>query len=168
LDTEERTSERIAMIHPVLLALLFLLPASGTGQTESIERKSDDRGFFMLGLGIGTPSGAALVGGYDFGPLAIRLSGGGWSRGWYGAEGDLAIRFNRGSTFAHGISIIGGRSGTNPVNEQGTEDRKAQSFLGVTYDVYLSGFFLQAGLAFGRGDYPSPDAVYQFGYLFEF
>jgi hypothetical protein len=152
----------------MIFALALLLPAGGVAQTERIERRSDDGGFFMLGLGIGSPNGAALVAGYDFGPVAIRLSGGGWTRGWYGAEGDLAIRFNRGSSFAHGMSIIGGRFGTNPVNELGVKNLKTQSFLGVTYDVYLSGFFLQAGLDFGRGDYPSPDAVYQFGYLFEF
>jgi nitrate reductase NapE component len=137
-------------------------------QTELMEQKSEDTGFFMLGAGIGMPSGVALIGGYDFGVLAMRISGGGWQKGWYGVDGDLALHFNHSTSFAHGLSVIVGRYGANPVNDQGVREYKTQNFFGLTYDIYLAGFFLQAGLAFGHGDYPSPDAVYQVGYLFTF
>ena len=120
----------------------------------------------MLGAGIGVPSGVALVAGYDFGPIALRISGGGWDKGWYGLQGDLAIHFSRAKDFSHGVSLIGGRLGTNPVGDDGSRSLRSQDFYGLTYDVYLAGFVLQVGLMFGKWDYASPDAVYQFGYVF--
>jgi hypothetical protein len=38
--------------------------------------------------------------------------------------------------------------------------------VGAAYDAYPSGFCIQIGLARCRGDYPNPQLVMQFGYLF--
>ncbi len=152
----------------VVFTVMLIGSVTVSAQTEGVKARSDERGFFMVGAGMGTPSGIMLIAGYDFGPCALRASGGGWTKGWYGIQGNLAIHFNRSSSFAQGVSIIGGRLGANPVATEGVRVSKAQNFLGLTYDIYLSGFVFQAGLAFGKGDYPSPDGVYQCGYVFEF
>jgi hypothetical protein len=158
----------IVMTSVNFCALMVMVAFAGLARAEVKDSQSGDTGFFVLGAGFGMPSGVAIVGGYDFGPVGLRVSGGGWAKGWYGVQGDLAVHFNRAAPFAHGMSIIAGRFGANPLNDQGEKILKTQKFIGITYDVYLSGFFLQAGLAFGNGDYPSPDGVYQCGYLFEF
>lgn len=153
-----------------LLAILCIavLPVTAPAQSEVRGETSSEDGRIMIGAGIGMPAGASLIAGYDFGPIALRATGGGWAKGWYGAQGDVAINLNRGMWFAHGVSIVMGRFGSNPVNAEGEKVYKSQHYVGVTYDMYLAGFFLQAGLAFGKGDYPTTDGMFQFGYLYTF
>ncbi|MCE9501850.1 MAG: hypothetical protein K8R21_15320 [Leptospira sp.] len=43
-----------------------------------------------------------------------------------------------------------------------------QSYVGLTYDIRLGGFFFQLGLGSGRGDYKNPQLLFQFGYMFDF
>ncbi len=148
-----------------LITCLTLLSMPIRAQSAEPQGEVTDHGSFLIGAGLGTPAGVSLIAGYDFGPLALRVSGGGWSKGWYGGEGDLAVRLYHGVFFAHGISLVAGRYATNPLNAIGETEHKSQKYLGVTYDMFLSGFFLQAGLAFGKGDYPGVDGMFQFGYL---
>ena len=43
-----------------------------------------------------------------------------------------------------------------------------QNYIGLSYDLYLDGFFLQLGAGVGRGTYRDPQLLVQFGYLFDF
>jgi hypothetical protein len=43
-----------------------------------------------------------------------------------------------------------------------------QNYIGLTYDVYLSGFFLQVGAGTGAGDYRNPQLLFKLGYFFDF
>ncbi|HMV79698.1 MAG TPA: hypothetical protein PL048_16400 [Leptospiraceae bacterium] len=44
----------------------------------------------------------------------------------------------------------------------------SQNYIGLTYDVYLDGFFLQLGAGYGQGSYRNPQLLIQVGYLFDF
>lgn len=43
-----------------------------------------------------------------------------------------------------------------------------QQYVGLTYDLFVGGFFLQLGMGYGRGDYRNPQLLLQMGYLFDF
>ena len=137
-----------------------------------VEAKDDTSGarFLAIGAGIGTPSGITFLAAGYLAPIALRVSGGYWGEHWNGVQGDIGILFNSSSSFAHGISVIGGVFRTNPitVSADGAQEEvsKMVQYIGAAYDVYLSGFFLQIGLAHGQGDYPNPQLMMQFGYLF--
>ncbi len=129
-----------------------------------------DARFVALGAGIGSPSGVTVNAAGYFAPVALRLSGGYWGSRWNGFQGDLGILFNSSPSFAHGISLIGGVFRTNPLlpNDSGAiqERDRIVHYVGAAYDMYLSGFFFQIGLAHGHGDYPDPQLAVQCGYLF--
>ncbi|TGN19514.1 hypothetical protein [Leptospira idonii] len=42
-----------------------------------------------------------------------------------------------------------------------------QQYIGLTYDILLSNFFLQVGAGIGQGDYKNPQLLLQMGYLFD-
>jgi hypothetical protein len=44
----------------------------------------------------------------------------------------------------------------------------SQSYIGLAYDLYLDGFFLQIGAGIGKGAYRDPQLVFQMGYLVDF
>ena len=44
----------------------------------------------------------------------------------------------------------------------------SQSYIGLAYDLYLDGFFLQIGAGIGKGTYRDPQLVFQMGYLVDF
>ena len=133
---------RTCIVRPLVILCIAILPVTAPAQSEGRGEKSSEAGFFMVGAGIGMPAGVSLIAGYDFGPVALRASGGGWAKGWYGVQGDVAINLNRGMSFAHGVSIVMGRFGSNPVNAEGEKEYKSQQYVGVTYDMFLAGFFL--------------------------
>lgn len=171
------------LLFTVGLGLLAITPApaqdadtvrrvsSRTGDAaESEAAGSGDARFFALGAGIGTPAGFTFIGGFYFAPVALRISGGAWGPHWNGFQADLSLIFNHTSAFAQGVSLVGGVFRTNPVllDAAGnlSEQTKSVHYLGGTFDMYLAGFFLQIGLAHGRGDYPNPQLLVQAGYLF--
>jgi hypothetical protein len=137
-------------------------------QSQGIQ-ESDQSGFAVLGAGIGSPSGVVLVGGYYCSPFALRLSGGSWGKSWNGWQADLGVNLSRGSFFAQGLSLIGGRWTANPVlpDKQGmlAEQVETQSYLGIAYDMYVSGLFVQMGLAFPRQPAGPAEAAVQLAFL---
>lgn len=156
----------IRLLVCAVFACMAAIASAQTATTGGATMDSGGAGFFEFGAGVGSPSGVCLIGGYDAGLFAGRLSGGYWKKGWNGVQADIAINFIRSSSLAMGASLLGGRFVVNPLNERGEEQLYSVRYLGVAYDIYLAGFFLQAGLAGGKGDYPNPQAIIQVGYLF--
>jgi hypothetical protein len=128
---------------------------------------SGSEGILAVGAVIGTPSGVSFMGGYYFKNFAVRLSGGSWGKEWNGFQGDLSYNLTRSSSFSTNVSLIGGQYGNTLKDVSLGESVKRQRYWGLAYDVYLSGFFLQTGVGFGSGDYPSPQFLFQCGYLIE-
>lgn len=157
-----------------LLILCFAVSASAQtqetsyAQTENVrEIIIDKENFFALGAAIGSPSAIAAIGGYYFGPLAVRVSGGYWSKNWYGVQGDLSVNLSRIGTFSQNLSLVAGRFGIRSYDSNDSRLLKTQNYVGVAYDVNYTGFFMQLGAGFGNGDYKNPQLLTQFGYLFE-
>jgi hypothetical protein len=44
----------------------------------------------------------------------------------------------------------------------------SQNYVGLAYDLYLDGFFMQLGAGVGRGAYRDPQLIFQMGYVFDF
>jgi hypothetical protein len=130
----------------------------------------DRRGAFTIGAAMGTPSGLAFAAGAALDPFQIRIAGGWWKSGWNGIQGSIGIPFSRGPYLTHGLAIAWGFYKANPVlpDDQGNDAMvvKQEHYVGLVYDVDYAGFFLQSGLAAGWGDYPNPQVLVQFGYLF--
>jgi hypothetical protein len=128
---------------------------------------SGSEGILAVGAVIGAPTGISLMGGYYFKNFAVRLSGGSWGKEWNGFQGDLSYNLTRSLSFSTNVSLIGGQYGNTLKDVSLGESVKRQRYWGLAYDVYLSGFFLQTGVGFGSGDYPSPQFLFQCGYLIE-
>ena len=132
----------------------------------------DVGGMAVIGAAVGTPAGVSLVGGYYFSGLAVRVSGGSWGRYEYGLQGDCSVILNRGSLFSHGIALFAGRFSTQTHDDAaGFDVVRTQNYAGAGYDLFLAGFYLEAGLGFGTSrapEYRNPLPVLQAGYLFHF
>ncbi len=118
-----------------------------------------------VGAVLGAPSGVALMGGLDVGPLAVRLSGGSWGKDWSGIQGDLAFHVIRSSSLDIGLALIGGEFQNIVATNQAGRQYTRQQYGGLACDVSLAGFFLETGLASGPGQYSNPQFTFQFGYL---
>ena len=158
------------MLRLVMCVMLASLSGIAFGQVSSAEGEQVEphgRGYFVFGGGLGSPAGVCVIGGFYTQPIVLRLSGGYWKRGWNGIQCDLGTSLSSGESFAAGISLVGGIYKADPLDENRVERRYSERYLGLAYDMYLAGFFLQAGLAAGKGDYPNPQAIVQFGYLIQ-
>lgn len=145
------------------------------------DNEKKDR-FFTLGGTIGSPAGANINLGYYFDNYSIRLSGMYYQKYSNGAQLDLGYIFHRtnspGFSIKQGVSLVGGIFQMNPLKNkfgigQLPFDRKllelayngpdnlvnwnyTHNYFGLTYDLYLEGFFMQIGVAAGRGSLKKP------------
>ncbi len=133
-----------------------------TRQSMDTVANLDESSSFQFGAVVGAPSGLGLVAGYDFGPIAVRCSGGSWGKNWSGLQGGLTYNVVRSSALAIGMTaFVGEFRKSAVVGEPGGQQR----YEGLACDCSLSGFFLQTGLANGPGEYASTQFTFQFGYL---
>ncbi len=124
--------------------------------------------FFFAGATIGTPGGVTLNTGYYFKHFALKISGSYWRKDWYGAQGDLEFVFSNKGELIQGVSLVGGIFIAIPFSDAVTSlPPTQQNYIGVAYDAYYSGFYLQSGLGFGLRSYPpNLQLLFQFGYVF--
>lgn len=155
-----------------VLLLLAVISTRAFPQVPTTARGEDDGNMAVLGAAVGTPAGVSFVGGYFFNQLALRISGGSWGEYQYGIQGDCSVILNRGSLFSHGIALFAGRFSMDTFNGTTASNIiRTQNYIGAGYDVFLAGFYLEAGLGFGTSRFPeyrNPIPVYQAGYLFHF
>ncbi len=158
-------------IQAVCLCLAFLLihgfaRAAGSSDTLAASGRSVHP---ILGALVGMPSGLAVTGGVVAEPLCVKVSGGYWGSDWNGVQGDVGWVFDTEGLLAQGIFIVGGTFRANPrlLNGQGELVRtsRQERYIGIAYGIDYAGFFLQAGLANAKGDYPNPAVLLQAGYL---
>ncbi len=160
------------MLRYSCLTALILMTHIAAAQSTSAytDSRSDSRSYAVFGPAIGSPSGISLIAGYYFDPVALRVSGGYWGKAWNGAQGDIGITLSQSAWLAQGISFVAGMFKVNPiVGDTQVQQRqpKSERYMGLAYDAYLSGFFLQLGLGAGKGDYQNPQLLLQCGYLFQ-
>ncbi len=152
---------------PVLLAAPRAYPQTAALGVTAPPESSGDR--VVLGGFIGSPSRAGVTGGLYLGPLVVRLSGASFGHSDDGWEGDIGIALTKNERLIQDLSLVAGfYHASTTTAASGTEHEMTQRFVGAAYGVYYAGFFLQGGIGKGTGDFPSPELIYRFGYLFSF
>ena len=152
------------------VGVMMLLPRIGDAGERSDSAGTGGRGASLLiGPIIGAPSGVALMGGVVAVPFSLKVSGGYWGSDWNGIQADIGWVFDTEELLTQGLFLVGGTYRVNPrlLNDQGstTKTIRQNRYVGLAYEADYAGFFLQAGLAKGRGDYPNPAVLLQAGYL---
>jgi|GEM_PF-2156723 len=152
--------------------LLALFPLVAYSQT--CDNKSDTGSCrnWIIGGAIGSPFGLSFVGGVQKKPLSYSISGGFAGKNWYGVQCDVSKPIIETGELTQSIALIAGVYATTVYttdSETGSKIKQhnKQNYIGLAYDVNYSGFFLQAGLGAGKGDYANPQLLFQFGYLFK-
>ncbi len=161
------------------LVLIIYLPVliaqnNNSINSEYIDSLEKSGSFWGVGAVIGAPASIGFTTGIYTPSLSFRITGGVWSKYWYGIQGEIALPITRSTDLIQNISLIGGLFATkvlqtdpNQPDVQFTQYNK-QNYFGLAYDVYYAGFLLQTGLGFGKGDFPNPQFLFQIGYLFRF
>lgn len=124
-----------------------------------------------VGLTVGSPASISLVGSFSYKDFAVRISGFKWSNDWYGFQGDLSYTISRDRDLLQSISLVAGNfcfkvSELDDSQQNYVQNIYKQNYIGMTYDINYSGFFVQTGLGFGKGDFLKPTFLFQAGYLF--
>jgi hypothetical protein len=162
---------RIVVLCLVVAGLVLRAPAAAAGQSDSVEVPAPGVSF-VVGPLIGVPSGIALLGGIVAAPLSVKVSGGYWGSDWNGVQADIGWVFDADGLLTQGCFLVAGAFRFDPLlpGDQGTMKKSIRQdrYVGLAYEVNYAGFYLQAGLAKGRGDYPNPEALLQAGYLISF
>ncbi len=114
--------------------------------------------FDFLGVTLLTPAGLNLVYGHWFGDFGLRFSGA-YFGGLAGLEIDALHRLSINENVNHSLFWALGSL---------VVDNNNWNYLGFGWLMNLSGFFVQAGLSIGAGDYSSPQLIAQIGYVYEF
>jgi hypothetical protein len=110
-----------------------------------------------LGVAIGTPAVLNIELGYWMDEVGVRLSGGIFPGA--GIQANLGFKLAENAKRSHVIAAVFGASEI---------DHYEWTYAGVAYELNYHGIFLQAGLTAGRGDYSSPQIIFQLGYVYRF
>ncbi len=154
----------------LLFGLLTVLGTIARADAPSDSTAADSRrGAFVIGPLVGLPAGIGMMAGIETAPLSVKVSGGYWGKDWNGIQADLGWLFTTEGLLTQGVFIVAGTYRVNPrlPNDQGlvVSTIRQNRFVGIAYEADYAGFFLQAGLARGWGDYPNPQGLLQAGYL---
>lgn len=144
--------------------LLAVMAPAARGQ----EIELPDSSFRVVGAAVGTPGYVNILAGYFGTHRAVQLSAGTWTHGRVGAQAAFIWRTIQFPNFSLGPALLLGTFGTRVDSADATTGSRArrQIYVGPAFDLFLSGFHLQAGLAYGFRDYPqNPQLVLQTGYL---
>ncbi|PLX33274.1 MAG: hypothetical protein C0600_00735 [Ignavibacteria bacterium] len=127
-----------------------------------------------LGLNFGTPAGLNIAVGRWFGPLGARLSGMVYGSLLSGAQLNLGVKLSDNHNRSH---VLAATVGALSLEEEdaywspyyGFSSRtRSWTYIGAVYELNLHGFFLQAGLSVGDGDFSNPQILLQLGYMYRF
>ncbi|MFH1051268.1 MAG: hypothetical protein V1779_10125 [bacterium] len=127
--------------------------------------------YFEAGINLGTPGGVNLLVGKWFSPIGIKVSGMNLGK-IYGIQGNLMYKISDDYNTCHSLGLSTGVSHmelekTDIWGETETEIYDWQ-YYGVVYNLNWSGFWLEAGLCGGTGDFTSPQLMAQIGFTYRF
>lgn len=145
-------------------------------KTESMEVEPSIRdyrksSYTELGINLGTPAGVNLALGYWFGEFGLRASGMvlGSIQGF---QGNAGIKLSDNANRSHVLALIFGQSRLEEkkVYLFGPDEvvYRTWSYFGLAYELNWHGFFVEAGLTAGSGDFSSPQVAAQIGYMYRF
>lgn len=143
---------------------------------EAIERNRDTNSFFAIGATVGQPASLNAHAAFYMWRLVVRGSGMYYGENALGIQGDIGFSFLMGPRVRHTLSFVGGYTRRNPlfILDPNFPDVKTASlltgtYLGGAYELFMDGFFVQAGIGNNMGgEMKSPILIFQAGYLFYF
>jgi hypothetical protein len=129
---------------------------------------ANTKGYFSLGAAIGAPSGLNLKCEYLVNNLTLALSAGIMGSDVFGVQAEIGYIITKTPLFHQGPAFIAGFFRSLKTDSSGgPQIGYNQEYIGVAYNIYYAGFFLQGGLGFGFGSYPpNPILIFQAGYEF--
>ncbi len=142
------------------------------------QQKSDaDKLNYYWGITLGLPNDFNLAASVESANFGLRLSGGAWFSGKYGAQLDLSYIFMHNKIFKHELTLIFGYSHNKKINNNGFfayydssptfYDKLNYSFyFGPAYSISWQGLLLQIGAVLGTGNFKKPKLISEIGYLF--
>jgi len=133
--------------------------------TEFLGARSDlkDVTYHELGINLGYLTGLNVAAGFWFRPAGLRVFG------IYFKEKVNSIQLNIGWRLAdnskryHAIAAVLGSM--KNINRDGYE-KIEWTYVGVVYNLYYRGFFLESGLSIGQGSVSSPQFLVKIGYMY--
>jgi|GEM_PF-954171 hypothetical protein len=151
------------------------LPRSSISAIDYKATKIPDH-FWAFGGVFGTPAGGNFVVGSYWRRTGVRLAVGYWGSTLAGIELSLPVNLYRSEHTSHDVAFVAWSSVIESTETsydafggpyQYTTSRSFTGY-GPAYQVNLSGFSGEFGLAFGSGDFSSPQIMFQLGYVHEF
>lgn len=143
---------------------------------EAIERNRLTNTFFAIGPTVGLPSGLNLNASLYLWRFVVRGSGMFYGSDFMGGQADFGFSLFNGARIRHSVSFVGGYMKRTPLfaldsafpdNKTGVS--QATTYLGGAYELFMDGFFLQAGVGRAMSDeLKNPMLIFQAGYLFYF
>lgn len=143
---------------------------------EAIERNRLTNSFFAIGPTVGLPSGLNIHAQLHLWRFIFRGSGMFYGSDFMGYQGDFGFSLFNGVRVRHSLSFVGGYMKRTPLfaldsafpdNKTGVS--QATGYFGGTYELFMDGFFLQAGVGKAMSDeLKNPMLIFQAGYLFYF
>lgn len=143
---------------------------------EAIERNRLTNSFFAIGPTVGLPSGLNLHAQLHLWRFIFRGSGMFYGSDFMGYQGDFGFSLFNGVRVRHSLSFVGGYMKRLPLfaldpafpdNKTGVS--QATAYFGGAYELFMDGFFLQAGIGKAMSDeLKNPMLIFQAGYLFYF
>ena len=129
-----------------------------------------DSSYLELGINLGTPAGVNLAAGFWFGSVGFRVSGMQLSK-MSGIQLNFSYKISDSPNFLHSIGFAGGTSEIetgeyDDYDEYDNLEIKKWQYIGLVYNLNWGGFFLEGGLSIGEGDFTSPQAIFQIGYMY--
>lgn len=145
---------------------------------EILPQEENENIKYFLGVVAGNPINVNLTTGLYFKDYSARLSGGVWIYDRYGVQLDLTYVFLSNQSIQHQISLISAYAHNRKYtddnffyiiyhSEAGYEYINSVYF-GVTYNFLWKGLFIQAGPAWGTGNFEKPRLTMQIGYIHYF
>jgi len=156
----------------LILLLIFLT-------VELFPQEENENIKYFLGVVAGSPINVNLTTGLYFKDYCARLSGGVWIYDRYGVQLDLTYVFLSNQSIQHQISLISAYAHNRKyaddnffyiIYHSGVEegDNINSFYFGIAYNFLWKGLFIQAGPAWGTGNFEKPRLTMQIGYIHYF
>ena len=139
--------------------------------------QDDIRNKFFIGIVAGNPINVIATAGVFLKDFGIRLSGGVWLYKRYGIQADYSYILFQDNSFQHRISFFSAYSHNRKVptnaffyyvfhTEPEIDFEYVNSFYcGIAYNFIWKGVFIQAGPAWGTGNFKNARLIGQVGYI---
>ncbi len=142
------------------------------GRSYKIYDNSKEKVKGEFGAVIGTPGVVNVVMAAHTGGFLFKFSGGFLGSGTYGAQFEVGYKFYEEDETYHGFGLGIGHSVLTTNDDDGyyrypNSKRHVWDYAAISYLLNTRGLYINLGLSHGQGSYPSPQLLFQIGYVFQ-